>query len=71
MTGTATGAAEESPCVGVCALDEAGERCLGCHRTLSEIAAWPRMTVDARRRLRAELVGRAALAEPGAAGEET
>ncbi len=29
-----------SPCVGVCQLD-AAQRCLGCGRTLDEIAEWP------------------------------
>ena len=29
-----------SPCVGVCKLDEAGSLCLGCNRTLTEIAQW-------------------------------
>jgi predicted Fe-S protein YdhL (DUF1289 family) len=31
-----------SPCIGVCALDPATERCLGCLRTGSEIREWPR-----------------------------
>ncbi len=29
-----------SPCVSVCAVDPAGGYCLGCFRTLDEIAAW-------------------------------
>jgi predicted Fe-S protein YdhL (DUF1289 family) len=29
-----------SPCVSVCAVDPAGGYCLGCYRTLDEIAAW-------------------------------
>jgi len=32
-----------SPCVGICRLDEAGERCVGCLRTLSEVTAWGRL----------------------------
>jgi mannose-6-phosphate isomerase-like protein (cupin superfamily) len=28
----------QSPCVKICQLDEAGEKCIGCDRTLSEIA---------------------------------
>jgi iron complex transport system substrate-binding protein len=31
----------DSPCIGVCELAEGGDFCAGCHRTLSEIAAWP------------------------------
>jgi uncharacterized protein len=30
-----------SPCVGVCRLDPKGAACLGCGRTMAEIAAWP------------------------------
>jgi len=29
-----------SPCVSVCAIDPKGGYCLGCYRTLDEIAAW-------------------------------
>ena len=29
-----------SPCVSVCAVDPAGGYCLGCYRTLDEIAEW-------------------------------
>lgn len=29
-----------SPCVGICRLDDKGEYCIGCLRTLPEIAAW-------------------------------
>ncbi|MGD8379545.1 MAG: DUF1289 domain-containing protein [Gammaproteobacteria bacterium] len=38
-----TGNAPASPCVGICTLDER-EICLGCGRTLDEIAAWSRMS---------------------------
>jgi predicted Fe-S protein YdhL (DUF1289 family) len=38
-----------SPCVDVCVLDEAGEFCLGCRRTLDEIASWPTLTADEKR----------------------
>ena len=31
-----------SPCIGVCTLDSAGEYCLGCYRSLAEIAGWTR-----------------------------
>ncbi len=33
-----------TPCVKVCAVDGASGYCLGCRRTLSEIAGWSRMT---------------------------
>ena len=29
-----------SPCIGVCQLNDAGNYCLGCHRTTEEIGAW-------------------------------
>ena len=37
-----------SPCADVCILDEYGY-CSGCHRTMDEVMAWPRMN-DAQRR---------------------
>ena len=30
----------ESPCVGVCTMDEATGYCLGCYRTIEEIQGW-------------------------------
>ena len=32
-----------SPCVSICKMDPKDEFCLGCFRTLSEIALWPSM----------------------------
>ena len=32
-----------SPCISVCRMDASGELCIGCLRTLDEIAAWGRM----------------------------
>ena len=29
-----------SPCVGVCTIDECNSLCLGCNRTIEEIAIW-------------------------------
>jgi predicted Fe-S protein YdhL (DUF1289 family) len=39
----------ESPCTGVCRLDPRGEFCLGCKRSLDEIADWPMLTSAAKR----------------------
>jgi hypothetical protein len=39
----------ETPCINICLLDDASGTCLGCGRTLAEIAAWATMT-DAERR---------------------
>ena len=30
----------ESPCIGVCAMDEATGFCQGCYRTMDEIQQW-------------------------------
>jgi predicted Fe-S protein YdhL (DUF1289 family) len=43
-----------SPCTGVCTLDPATGLCIGCMRTLGEIAAWP----DADRQARLAIVQR-------------
>ena len=48
----------DSPCTGVCALDEQ-DICLGCQRHISEIAAWSRLGADERRRILALLPARA------------
>lgn len=37
-----------SPCIGVCAIDEASGLCAGCWRTLGEIAAWGQASAEAR-----------------------
>jgi predicted Fe-S protein YdhL (DUF1289 family) len=34
----------ETPCIAVCIIDPKTKLCLGCGRTLPEIARWPRMT---------------------------
>jgi uncharacterized protein len=33
----------ETPCIAICIIDPATKLCLGCGRTLPEIARWPRM----------------------------
>lgn len=38
-----------SPCIGVCRLDAVG-MCIGCRRTMSEIARWGTMSNEERRR---------------------
>jgi uncharacterized protein len=34
----------ETPCINICLLDEATGTCLGCGRTLAEIASWAQMS---------------------------
>jgi uncharacterized protein len=38
-----------SPCIDVCAIDEASGWCRGCLRTIDEIAGWSAMSDDGRR----------------------
>ena len=45
----------ESPCVKVCQLDHAKGVCVGCLRTLNEIAGWGQMTDPQRRLIMADL----------------
>ena len=40
-----------SPCVAICRLDPQSGRCIGCGRTIDEIAAWPALDEAARRAL--------------------
>jgi uncharacterized protein len=47
-----------TPCVQVCAVDGESGLCLGCYRTLSEIAGWSRLTDEERAALMAALPGR-------------
>jgi hypothetical protein len=49
-----------SPCISTCALDAAGAFCVGCFRTLDEIAAWSVLDADARRAVLAMLPARRA-----------
>ena len=34
---------QDTPCIAVCMIDPRTNLCLGCGRTLPEIARWPRM----------------------------
>ena len=38
----------ESPCIKVCQIDPRTRLCLGCARTLEEIATWSRLGAEAR-----------------------
>ena len=55
----------QSPCNSICRIDDASGLCIGCLRTLSEIAAWSTMRDDERRDVWARLAERAAGAVPG------
>jgi len=45
----------ETPCTRVCTLDPATGLCLGCGRSVAEIARWTQMSDAERTRLMAEL----------------
>jgi predicted Fe-S protein YdhL (DUF1289 family) len=44
-----TKAPVRSPCISVCRIDDATGLCVGCLRTLEEIASWSILDDDARR----------------------
>ena len=48
----------KSPCIKVCQMDPQRGRCLGCARTLDEIARWGSMSDAERDRVMAQLPGR-------------
>jgi hypothetical protein len=50
----------ESPCTNICTLDARSGLCLGCGRTVDEIARWAAMSADERARIMAELPARRA-----------
>jgi predicted Fe-S protein YdhL (DUF1289 family) len=47
-----------SPCVNVCSLDPQTGWCVGCLRTIDEIAAWGALDAAARRAIRVRLPAR-------------
>lgn len=53
-----------SPCVKVCIVDPESNLCLGCYRTLMEIAGWARLPEDERTRLMRELPDRRSRIRP-------
>jgi predicted Fe-S protein YdhL (DUF1289 family) len=50
----------DSPCIDVCQLDPITRVCIGCLRTIDEIARWSTYTTAERRRVLAELPARKA-----------
>lgn len=57
-----------TPCVQVCVVDGASGLCLGCYRTLSEIAGWSRLTDERRARIMTELPSRRGRIDPAKLG---
>ncbi|MDO9061227.1 MAG: DUF1289 domain-containing protein [Bradyrhizobium sp.] len=61
---------KETPCIAVCMIDPGTSLCLGCGRTLPEIARWHRMESAERLAVMAQLSARmadAGLAQPAMA----
>jgi len=53
-----------SPCISRCRIDPASDLCVGCGRTLDEIARWSTGTETWRATVMAELAGRLAVLSP-------
>jgi uncharacterized protein len=49
------GMSQDTPCIAVCMIDPKSNLCLGCGRTLPEIARWHRMDSAERQALMASL----------------
>jgi uncharacterized protein len=60
---------KETPCIAVCIIDPRTSLCLGCGRTLREIARWHRIDSAERRAIMAQLPAR--MAEAGLAPSAT
>jgi len=52
------GTSVPSPCVSICKIDPASGLCVGCLRTIDEIAAWSVLDDDARRAVWARILSR-------------
>jgi uncharacterized protein len=57
-----------SPCVAVCVVDGASGLCLGCFRTLEEIARWSRLSDAEREAVMAALPERRSQIDPAKLG---
>ncbi len=51
----------ESPCVKTCVIHPEARICVGCHRSIDEIATWSALTPEDRRTIMADLPSRAGL----------
>jgi len=57
-----------TPCVKVCYVDGPSGLCLGCFRTLPEIARWGRLTDEERETVMAQLADRRSQVDPAKLG---
>jgi predicted Fe-S protein YdhL (DUF1289 family) len=61
-----------SPCINICSIDARTNLCMGCGRTIDEVAGWSTLTPARRAQVMAELPGRmraAGLVVPAKAAE--
>ena len=58
----------ESPCIKLCVVHPDTRHCLGCFRSIDEIAAWGSMRTEERRTVVAELPARAERLRPSRRG---
>jgi len=54
----------KSPCIRVCAVDGRHGLCMGCGRSLKEIASWSRISADEREAIMQALPARMTLFQP-------
>ena len=45
----------DSPCIKICVIHPEERICVGCYRTIEEIATWSRLTPEERRAIMADL----------------
>lgn len=65
--GAGEGAVVNSPCINVCKME--GDLCVGCFRTLDEIARWASIGDDDKRRILAAVAQRRGKTDAGRAGK--
>lgn len=53
-----------TPCVRICIVDGESGLCLGCYRTLAEVAAWGRLTDERRAAIMGDLHSRRSRIRP-------
>jgi len=58
-----------SPCVSICVIDQVSGWCIGCYRTLDEIAGWIDLSTAERSAIVAKLAQRRALHVADGAGD--
>ena len=49
----------DSPCIKICVIHPEERLCVGCYRSIEEIATWSRLTPEERRTIIADLPARA------------